>query len=67
MAMAEVGEGDLFGTLCYSLNITSLNDLENYNDIDSTILHTDVIYKIKKKLKRVNFNFENLQQVINLL
>ena len=65
MALAEVGKGYQFSTFCYSLNITSLSALENYNDKDSTIfvLNPDEIGTVKKKIKRSHFNFEDLTKV----
>lgn len=63
LAMAEVGKGYHFGTFCYSLNITSLSALENYNSKDSTVLVPDEINRIKKKLESSRFNFEDLAKV----
>ncbi|KAL9972488.1 hypothetical protein ACROYT_G018800 [Oculina patagonica] len=62
LALAEVGKGYHFGTLCYSLNITSLSALENYNSKDSTVLVPDEIDRIKRKLKSSRFDFEDLAQ-----
>ncbi|KAJ7383419.1 hypothetical protein OS493_028095 [Desmophyllum pertusum] len=60
MAMAEVDKVRHFNTFCYSLNITSLNTLLDYNSKDSTILDPAEIDIIKERIEHKYFNFKDL-------
>ena len=63
MALAEVGKECHFDALCYSLDITSLNALEEYNTQDSTVLDSGEINMIKSSLEHKYLNFRDLAQV----
>lgn len=58
IAMAEVDAAHLFNMFCYSLNIKSLNVLENYNSKDSILVDPDEIDIVKEQVanKYLNFN-----------
>lgn len=63
MAMAEVDKDRHFNTFCYSLNITSLNTLLDYNSKDSTTLDPAEIDIIKERIGHKYFNFKDLTKV----
>ena len=67
IAMAEVDAAHLFNTLCYSLNIKSLNALEDFNSRDSFLVDHEIDI-VKEKVANKYLNFELLaNKVINVL
>lgn len=60
IALLEVGRGNLFDLLCYSFNITSLDDLQKYTAEDSTSAY--ISDEIKSFLEGKDFNFKELVQ-----
>ena len=61
IALTEVGRRNLFDLLCYSFNITSLDDLQKYTAEDSTSAY--ISDEIKSFLEGKDFNFKELVQV----
>lgn len=60
IVLAEFGGGNLFDLLCYSFNITSLDDLQKYTAEDSTSAY--ICDEIKSFLEGKDFNFKELVQ-----
>lgn len=66
LAMAEVGEASHFNTVCYSLGVTSLSKLKDFNSMNSIMLHPKEVDIIKEKVGRGSFRFDQLAQVMQL-
>lgn len=64
IAMAEVDAAHLFNMFCYSLNIKSLNALEDYDSRDSIIMYPSEIDTLKKKVANKYFNFKVLTKKV---
>ncbi|XP_078371994.1 uncharacterized protein LOC144655584 isoform X1 [Oculina patagonica] len=60
IAMAEVGADRYFNTVCYGLNITSLDALQDYNFKGSTFSDAAEMDIIKERLGHKYLNFEDL-------
>ena len=67
LALAEVKMERHFNTLCYSLDITSLNALKDYSaKPDKQIMDSSHLDFIKEQIDNKRFNFEKLSKVTAL-
>lgn len=62
LALAEVGAYRYFDTVCYGLNITSLNAFQNYNFTGSFA----EMNTIKERVGQKYLNFKDLSKVLSL-